>query len=97
MFTQSYQEADVSSTSSYKTRNSAYTGIITCEFYGAFQKFQRVTEAVLQFCWAHLIWEVLFLLELKEAGAARYGRRILKQIPGMFETIQKRREMEEGK
>jgi hypothetical protein len=38
----------------------------------------------------------LFLEGLKEAAAARYGRRILKQVRGMFETIHRRGEMEEG-
>jgi hypothetical protein len=42
-----------------------------------------------------LIQEVLFLPELKEAGAERYGRRIIKQIRRMFETIHKIGEMGE--
>jgi hypothetical protein len=65
-----------------------YRGIISCDFYGIYRKFYRVgAGVVLQFCWARLIREVLFLLKLEEAGVRRYGRRILKQIRGMFETI----------
>jgi hypothetical protein len=68
-----------------------YRGITSC------RKYYRVTAGVLlQFCWAHLIWEVLFLLKLEEAGVRRYGRRILKQARAMFETIHLRGEMEEG-
>jgi hypothetical protein len=74
----------------------AFKGIISCDFYGAYRKFQGVAGVLLQFCWAHLIREVLFLLELKEAATVRYGRRILKQIRGMFETIHRRGEMDEG-
>jgi transposase len=66
---------------------TAFGGIITSDFFGAYRKFQRVTGALLQFCWAHLIREVLFLEGLKEKAVARYGRRILKQIRQMFETI----------
>jgi transposase len=73
-----------------------YRGIISCDFYGAYRKFYRVTGALLQFCWAHLIREVLFLLKLEESGARRYGRRILKQIRAMFETIHLRGEISEG-
>jgi transposase len=76
---------------------AAFRGIITCDFYGAYRKFQRVTGALLQFCWAHFIREVLFLLGLKDAAVRRYGKRILKQIEGMFETIHRQGEMgEEG-
>jgi transposase len=32
-----------------------YKGIITCDFYPAYRKFGRVTGALLQFCWAHMI------------------------------------------
>ena len=75
---------------------TTFRGIITCDFYGAYRKFQRLTEALLQFCWAHFIREVLFLLGLKEAAVRRYGRRIIKQIVEMFETIHRKGDMEEG-
>jgi transposase len=71
-----------------------YRGIISCDFYGAYRKFGRVSGALLQFCWAHLIREVLFLTGLKEASVVRYGKRILKQIRGMFETIHHKEEMD---
>ncbi|GHT86820.1 hypothetical protein FACS1894137_12940 [Spirochaetia bacterium] len=49
----------------------------------------------MQFCWAHFIREVLFLLGLKEAAVRRYGKRIRKQIVAMFETIHRKGDMEE--
>jgi hypothetical protein len=74
-----------------------YRGIISCDFYGAYRKFYRVAAGVLlQFCWAHLIREVLFLLKLEGAEVKRYGRRVVKQIRRMFETIHLRGEIEEG-
>jgi transposase len=72
-----------------------YEGIITCDFYGAYLKFGRESGAQLQLCWAHFIREVLFLLKLEEAEVVRYGKRIIKQIKWMFETIHKKEEMEE--
>jgi transposase len=48
-----------------------YRGIISCDFYGAYRKFWREGSAVLQFCWAHLIREVLFLLKLEDEGVRR--------------------------
>jgi transposase len=66
---------------------TGFGGIITSDFYGAYRKFHRVSGADLQFCWAHLIREVLFLEGLQDKAVVRYGKRILKQIRGMFETI----------
>ncbi|MHB9293265.1 hypothetical protein Holit_02386 [Hollandina sp. SP2] len=43
-----------------------YTGIISGDFYGAYRKFMRLTGGLLQFCWAHLRWDVLFLLKLED-------------------------------
>ena len=74
----------------------SFKGIISCDFYSAYRKFWRVTEALLQFCWAHFIREVLFLLKIEEASVQRYGRRILKQIREMFGTIHRKGEMAEG-
>jgi transposase len=73
----------------------SFRGIISCDFYGAYRKFQRVTGALLQFCWAHFIREVLFLLKLNDKAVQRYGRRIIKQIRGMFETIERKGRIKE--
>jgi transposase len=43
-----------------------YKRIISCDFYGAYRKFMRVTGGMLQFCWVHLIREVLFLLKVED-------------------------------
>jgi hypothetical protein len=75
---------------------AGFRGILSCDFYGAYRKFQRVTGALLQFCWAHFIREVLFLLKLNEKAVQRYGRRIIKEVRGMFETIGRKGETEEG-
>jgi hypothetical protein len=73
-----------------------YGGIISCDFYGAYRKFRRVTGALLQFCWAYFIREVLFLLKLNDQRVQRYGRRIIKEIRGLFETIHRKGEIEEA-
>lgn len=72
-----------------------YAGTISCDFFGAYRKFARLTSTELQFCWAHLIREVKFLAESKDKAVARYGRRLLKKIQGMFTTIHQRDELSE--
>jgi hypothetical protein len=70
-----------------------FEGIISCDFYGAYRKFKRLTSGLLQFCWAHLIREILFLLGLKDAAVVRYAKRILNQVARMFETIHAKEDM----
>ncbi|MDR2304226.1 MAG: transposase [Treponema sp.] len=40
---------------------AAFGSIITSDFFGAYRKFGRMSGALIQFCRAHLIREVLFL------------------------------------
>ena len=61
-----------------------YEGIISCDFLGAYRKFSRLGNALLQYCWAHLIREVKYL--------ADYGNRLLSAIQKMFSTIHRRGE-----
>jgi hypothetical protein len=75
----------------------SFGGIISCDFFGAYRKFERVTGALLQFCWAHFIREVRFLLKLEDEAVRRYGRRLIKQIRLMFETIQRKGEIKESR
>jgi transposase len=70
-----------------------YEGIISCDFFAAYRMFYRVSKALVQFCWAHLIRDVLFLLKLEDAEVVRYGRRVIKQIKAMFETIHEQDKM----
>jgi len=64
-----------------------YAGIISCDFWGAYRKFDRLTGVALQFCWAHVIREVKFLAESKDKKVAKYGKRLLESIRKMFTTI----------
>ena len=67
-----------------------YAGIISCDFFGAYRKFERLTNGELQFCWAHLIREVKFLVEHKDRKVSRYGKRLLSAIESIFSTIHRR-------
>jgi hypothetical protein len=72
-----------------------FKGIISCDFYGAYRKYRRAAGALLQFCRARFIREVLFLLKPGDAAVRRYGKRILKQARLMFRTIRRKGEMAE--
>jgi transposase len=70
-----------------------FDGIISCDFWGAYRKFERLTSVELQFCWAHLIREVKFLAESNDKKIANYGKRLLRYIREMFSTIRRRDEL----
>jgi transposase len=72
----------------------AFSGKISCDFYGAYQKFAKMSSAELAFCWAHLIREVKFLSESENKKVAGYGKRLLDAIGEMFKTIHRRDELQ---
>ena len=75
-----------------------YSGIISCDFFSAYQKFaKKKSKASLQLCWAHLIREVKYLSESQTKKVARYGKRLLDSIGKMFKTIHRREELPEAK
>jgi transposase len=70
-----------------------YSGIISCDFFGAYRKFARLSSALLQFCWAHLIRDVKFIASSKDSLVSGYGGRLLSEIRTMFSTIHRRGEL----
>jgi len=71
-----------------------FTGKISCDFWGAYQKFAKESKSELLHCWAHLIREVKFLSESKDTKVACYGNRLLDAIGAMFKTIHRREELQ---
>lgn len=67
-----------------------FAGTISCDFYGAYRKFMDNSQAVLQFCWAHLIREFLFIAGKAERKTALFGKRIVQKIREMFSVIHQR-------
>ena len=47
-----------------QTLGKDYAGIIGCDYFSAYRKFNRLLKVKLQLCWAHLIRELKALLEL---------------------------------
>jgi transposase len=66
------------------TLGEYFTGILTCDYFSAYQKFSREWDADLSFCWAHLIRDVRFLTTLPDGPTRGYGDRLLASITAMF-------------
>ena len=63
-----------------------FAGKISCDFWGAYRKYEKASKADLLYCWAHLIREVRYISESKNKKVARYGKRLLDAIGAMFNT-----------
>ena len=70
-----------------------FEGVIGCDYYGAYRKYMRLHENVLlQFCMAHLIRDVKFLVEHPNKKNQAYGERLLEHLRKLFRTIHRRDE-----
>ena len=70
-----------------------FAGVLGCDYFSAYHKYMRLNEhALVQFCLAHLIRDVRFLVEHPHAKHRAYGRRVLAAIREMFAIIHRREE-----
>ena len=70
-----------------------FDGVLGCDYFSAYRKYMRLNEHVLvQFCLAHLIRDVKFLVEHPHTKNQAYGRRVLAEIRKLFAIIHRRDE-----
>jgi transposase len=67
-----------------------FKGVIGCDYYGAYRRYLREFGVLLQFCLAHLIRDVKFLLTLPGAAVRAYGERLREALRGLFAVIHRR-------
>lgn len=74
-----------------------FRGVLGCDYFSAYRKYLRLNENVLvQFCLAHLIRDVRFLVEHPHAKNRAYGRRVLNALRDLFGLIHRRQTMSEA-
>ena len=65
-----------------------FNGLIGCDYFSAYRKFMRLNDNVLlQFCLAHLIRDVKFLVEHPTPSNREYGQRVLVELRKLFEKL----------
>jgi transposase len=75
-----------------------FRGVLGCDYFSAYRKYLRLNENVLvQFCLAHLIRDVRFLVEHPSAKNRAYGTRVLQALRDLFGLIHRRGNMSEPK
>ena len=61
-----------------------YSGVITCDYYSANKKFIKLSKALVQYCWAHLIRDIKFLLMLSHRTLKRWAKALLDILRKIF-------------
>ena len=72
-----------------------FDGALGCDYFGAYRKFMKDFDVVVQFCLAHLIRDVKFLTKLTDKATKRYGERLLERLRALFRVIHRRDRMTE--
>jgi transposase len=77
----------------YEFLRETFSGVIGCDYASMYRKFLAETDAVMQFCWAHLIRDVKYLTTLSDLVNRRYGKKLLAEIKRLFRIWHRRDKM----
>jgi transposase len=67
-----------------------FDGVIGCDHFSAYRRYMRVCGVTVQFCLAHLIRDVKFLMTLPDAREKAYGERLRQALRDLFGVIHRR-------
>jgi transposase len=70
-----------------------FAGILGADFWGAYRKYARQGNVLIQFCLAHLVREVKYLCEFPEPSVQSYGQGLLAGLKELFATLHRRAEL----
>jgi transposase len=70
-----------------------FEGVIGCDHFSAYRRYHREFGVLLQFCLAHLIRDVKFLLTLPDKREQAYGARLRDALRDLFRIIHHKEEM----
>jgi len=71
-----------------------FDGVIGCDYFSAYRKYMNDFNITVQFCLAHLIRDVKFLVSLPDAATQAYGERLLAALRRLFQVIHRRETMD---
>jgi transposase len=70
-----------------------FNGVLGCDYFSAYRRYQREFGVLLQFCLAHLIRDVKYLTTLPDARDRAYGERLREALRRLFGVIHRRDEL----
>jgi transposase len=75
-----------------ETLGEEFDGVLGCDYFSAYRKFMKDLSIEVQFCLAHLIRDVKFMLTL-DGPTRKYGERLLERLRVLFRIIHRREMM----
>jgi transposase len=73
-----------------KMLGAEFNGILGCDYFSAYRKYMKDFGVLVQFCLAHLLRDVRFLVEHPNEKNRAYGRRVLERLRALFAIIHDR-------
>jgi transposase len=73
-----------------KVLGEEFNGLLGCDYFSAYRKYMRQFGVAVQFCLAHLIRDVKFLVKHPDAANRRYGEMLLGYLRKLFKVIHRR-------
>jgi transposase len=70
-----------------------FNGVLGCDYFSAYRRYQRECGVLLQFCLAHLIRDVKFLTTLPDPRDRAYGERLREALRRLFAVIHRREQL----
>jgi transposase len=70
-----------------------FNGVLSCDYFSAYRRYQREFGVLVQFCLAHLIRDVKYLTTLPDARDRAYGERLREALRRLFGVIHRREEL----
>src|SRR3954451_14444932 len=67
-----------------------FDGVLGCDYFSSYRRYQREFGVLLQFCLAHLIRDVKFLTTLPDARDRAYGEGLREALRQLFAVIHRR-------
>ncbi len=67
-----------------------FKGLIGCDYFSAYRKYMKDFNVTLQFCIAHIIRDIRFLLSLPDEQTKTFGEKLLNQFRELFKIIREK-------
>lgn len=64
-----------------------FEGVIGCDYFSAYHKYMKDFNVQVQFCIAHLIRDIKFLIKLPDEQTRAYGKKLLGAVKALFKHI----------
>lgn len=72
-----------------------FNGVLGCDYFSAYRKYMKDFNIIVQFCLAHLIRDIRFLINFPDAATRVYGEKLLEGVKELFKVIHEHEEMSE--